>query len=173
MLQVFKPLPVVRDVHRMDAIPAMAAHFRRDSLTLGWEERLRARGRRRTDGGTEFGTALPRGTVLRDGDGLIVPDLSLLVQIVERPEPVFVIVPESPAEWAAFGYHIGNSHQPLMIADDVLVCPEVAGMEQILCYHRIPFTRDRRPFTPVGLGGDLTGAGHQHAPPGGFPGSTR
>jgi urease accessory protein len=166
MLQVFKPLPIAREVHRMDALPAGAAGFQRDTLTLGWEERVRIRGRRRSDAGAEFGMALPRGTVLRDGECVIVADLSLVVAIVERPEPVFVIAPASPAEWAAFGYHIGNSHQPLMIGDGVLVCPDVPGMEQVLCYHGIPFTRDRRAFTPVGMGSDVYVAGHQHAPAG-------
>jgi len=166
MLHVFKPLPVVRDVHRLHAIPVTAAGFARDTLTLGWEERLRARGRRRSDGGVEFGTALSRGTVLRDGDCLVVPELSLVVAIVERPEPVFVIAPESPAQWATFGYHIGNSHQPLMVVEGALMCPDVPGMEQVLRYHGIPFTRGEHAFTPMSLGGCLYAAGHQHSPSG-------
>ena len=166
MLQVFKPLPVVRDVHRLHALPTRAAGFRRETLTLGWEARLRARGRRRTDRGSEFGTALPRGTVLRDGDCLIVEELSLIVAIVEQLEMVFVITPASPAQWATYGYHIGNSHQPLMLTDGALLCPDVPGMEQVLTYHDIPFTRSERAFTPMNVGGDGYVAGHQHAPSG-------
>jgi urease accessory protein len=164
MRHVFKPLPVVRDVHRLDALPVSAAAFTRDTLTLGWEERLRARGRRRSDGGVEFGTALSRGTVLRDGDCFVVVERSMVVAIAERAEQVFVLVPASPAEWATFGYHIGNSHQPLMVAEGELVCPDVPGMEQVLRYHGMPFTRDSRPFTPMSVGGHEYVAAHQHAP---------
>lgn len=164
MLHVFKPLPVVREVHALLALPPRAFDFRRDTLTLGWEERLRARGRRRSDGGAEFGTVLPRGTVLRAGNCLIVDDLTVIVTIVERPEAVFVITPASPAESAAFGYHVGNSHQPLMVTDDALLCPDVPGMEQVLRHHGIPFTRDQRAFTPMSVNGEPYLASHRHSP---------
>ena len=110
---------------------------------------MKARGRRRSDGGIEFGTTLPRGTVLRDGDCLVVDEDRLIVMVIAVEEPVFVIAPVSPAEWGLFAYQIGNSHQPLMLTDREIVCPEVPGMEQVLGYHRIPFTRATRPFTPV------------------------
>ena len=48
-------------------------------------------GRRRTDGGVEFGTSLPRGTVLRDGDCFVLDATRLSSTVVERPEPVFVV----------------------------------------------------------------------------------
>ena len=32
---------------------------------------------------------------------------------------------------------------------DAIVCPDVPGMEQVLTYHVIPFTREQRAFTPV------------------------
>jgi len=54
----------------MPTAPAGLVEHPRDSITLGWEDRLKGRARRRTDGGVEFGTALPRGTVLREGDCL-------------------------------------------------------------------------------------------------------
>ena len=157
MLQIFKPLPIVHEVHRLDTLPETALGRPRDTITLGWEERLKARGRRRSDGGVEFATTLPRATVLRDADCFVLPDL--LVRVVERREHVFVIEPRTPAEWGLFAYHIGNSHQPLMITEGGLICADAIGMEQVLEYHRIPFSRAERPFTPVGLN-----PGHQHAP---------
>ena len=54
VLQVFKSLPVVHEVVREGALPASATGYARETVTLGWEERLKARGRRRSDGGTEF-----------------------------------------------------------------------------------------------------------------------
>jgi urease accessory protein len=135
----------------------MARAYARDTLTLGWEDRSHVHGRRRTDGGVEFATSLPRGTVLRQGDCLTLPTERLVVSVVERDEPVFVVEPRTPREWGLFAYHIGNRHQPLMITDEALVCPDVPGMEQLLQQHHIPFTRANRPFTPA-----ATTAGHRH-----------
>ena len=81
----------------------------------------------------------------------------VLVAVVERDEPVFVIEPRHAAEWALFAYHIGNRHQPLMITDRALVCPDVPGVEQLLQQHHMPYVRATRPFTPA-----AAGAGHQH-----------
>src|SRR2546423_15490072 len=99
---------VVDRVYKGLELPEQARAFARDTLTLGWEDRVRVHGRRLTDAGVEIGTALPRGTVLRAGDYLLVEDLRLVVAIVERPEAVFVIAPRGAQEWALFAYHIGH-----------------------------------------------------------------
>lgn len=153
---MFRSVPVVHEVLR-EPLGGAPSSYQRDTVTLGWEDRLRARGRRRTDGGVEFATALPRGTVLRDGDCLAIEQLHLAVAVIERLEPVLVVRPETAREWALFGYQIGNSHQPVMLDDDAIVCAELPGMEQVLTYHGIPFVRELRPFTPVGQV-----ANHQH-----------
>jgi urease accessory protein len=150
MLRVFKPLPVARQVHALDALPPHARDYAPDTVTLGWEERIKARALRRSDGGVEFGTTLPRGTVLHGGDVFVLDALATRIAVVELEEPVLVISPSTSGEWGRFSYHIGNSHQPMMVADDAIVCPDVAGMAQVLDYHRIPYTRSRRPFTPLG-----------------------
>ena len=158
LLPLFKSIEVVRDACREDALPLPARALSRDTMTLGWEERLKTRARRRSDGGREFATALTRGTILRGGDCLRLDDPPLVVVVVEAAEPVFVIRPRTPAEWGVFAYHIGNNHQPVMIADDGIVCADVMGMEQVLEHHAIPFAREMRPFTPVaGL------ADHRHS----------
>ncbi|HKB09339.1 MAG TPA: hypothetical protein VKD69_01755 [Vicinamibacterales bacterium] len=131
--------------------------YERDTVTLGWDDRTHVHGRRRTDGGVEFGTSLPRGTVLRAGDLLVLDAEQLVVAVVERPEPVFVVEPRTPSEWGLFAYHIGNRHQPLMVTDHALVCPDVPGVEQLLRQHRMPYARALLPFTPA-----ATVAGHHH-----------
>ena len=150
-------MTVVERICRDRELPDTCRSYTRDTVTLGWEDRTHVHGRRRTDGGVEFGTALPRGTVLHAGDLLVLDGEQLVVAVVERPEAVFVIEPRSAPEWALFAYHIGNRHQPLMITDHALVCPEVAGVEQLLQQHKMPYTRATRPFTPA-----ATIAGHQH-----------
>src|SRR4030095_3417966 len=117
------------------------------TVTLGWEERTRAHALRTTDAGVEFGTSLPRGTVLRDGDPLVLAGESrVVVGVAERRERFFLVEPRSASEWALFAYHIGNRHQPLMITDEALVCPDAPGVEQVLQQHHMPYTRATRAF---------------------------
>jgi urease accessory protein len=146
---VFRSLPVVERTFRDGELPDGCGAYAVDCLTLGWEDRLKVRGRRRSDGGVEFGIALPRGTVLRDGDRLVVDVHRLVVTVVERSELVLVITPRSAREWATYAYHIGNGHNPLMVTDQALVCPDMPGVESLLQYHEIPYERGLRPFTPV------------------------
>jgi urease accessory protein len=146
---MFRSVPIADAVFRIERLPAALLDYPRDHVSLGWEERQKARARHRTDAGVDFGTALPRGTVLREGDCLALERLPLLIVVQERLEAVLVVRPLAPAQWALWSYQIGNSHQPLMITDGELVCADAAGMEQVLAYHAIPFTREQRPFTPV------------------------
>jgi urease accessory protein len=148
---------VLDQVFREHDLPVNARAYTRDTITLGWEHRTHVHGRRRTDGGVEFGTTLPRGTVLRAGDCFVLDDERRVVTVVERPEPVFVIAPRTASEWALFAYHIGNRHQPLMITDQALVCPDVPGVELLLQQHKMPYARATMPFTPA-----ATVAAHQH-----------
>jgi urease accessory protein len=150
-------MTIVEQILLESEVPDIARAFVRDSVTLGWEDRTHAHGRRRTDGGIEFGTSLPRGTVLRTGHCFLLPDEQRLVLVVERVENVFVVSPRDPREWALFAYHIGNRHQPVMITDAGLVCPDAPGVEQLLQQHRMPYTRAAMPFTPV-----AATAGHAH-----------
>ncbi|HMD33445.1 MAG TPA: urease accessory protein UreE [Vicinamibacterales bacterium] len=147
-------MTVVDRLHRESELPS---DFGRDTLTLGWEERARVHGRRVSDGGVEFATSLPRGTVLRDGDCFVLGSERVIVTVRERAEAVFVIAPRNAHEWAIFAYHIGNRHQPVMITDCALVCPDAPGVEQLLQQHHMPFTRATVPFTPV-----AAAAAHHH-----------
>ena len=148
---------VVERVFKDSELPDTCRDFGRDTVTLGWEDRTHVHGRRRTDGGVDFGTSLPRGSVLRAGDCFVLELERLVVSVVERPEAVFLIEPDSAFEWALFAYHIGNRHQPVMITERALVCPDVPGVEPLLQQHRMPYVRATRPFTPV-----ATVAAHQH-----------
>jgi urease accessory protein len=154
---MFKTLPVADAIHRRDALPPTAHGFTHDTVTLGWEDRLKARGRRRSDGGLEFGTALARGTVLRTGDCFVLDAARVIVEVVERRDSTFVIEPKNALEWGLFAYHIGNGHSPLMIAEGALICPDLPGVESLLQHHKIPYVRAERPFTPVAAAVD-----HRH-----------
>jgi urease accessory protein len=150
-------LLVIDHLHPESTLPGRARDYRRDTITLGWEDRVQAHGRRRSDSGLEFALSLPRGTVLRGGDCLVLDESRVVIAVVERPEPVFVIEPGSPREWGLYAYHIGNRHQPMMLTDRSIVCPDVPGVEQLLNQQHIPYTRAVLPFTPA-----TAVAGHQH-----------
>jgi urease accessory protein len=150
-------MTIVERVFKTSELPDTAQTYARDTVTLGWEDRTHAHGRRQSDGGVEFGTSLPRGSVLRNGDCFVLDQERLVVALIERAEPVFVIEPGAAPEWALFAYHIGNRHQPVMITDRSLVCPDVPGLEQLLQQHHMPYVRAMLPFTPA-----ATVAGHQH-----------
>lgn len=148
---------VADQLYRDESLPDRSRAYSRDTVTLGWEDRMQAHGRRQSDGGLEFAVALPRGNVVRAGDCFVLDEARAIVTVVERREPIFVIEPRSASEWALYAYQIGNRHQPLMIAGACMVCPDVPGMEQLLHQHHIPFTRAMQPFTPVSGSG-----GHHH-----------
>ena len=150
-------MTIVERIDRVRDLPETTREFARDTVTLGWEDRTHVHGRRRSDGGVEFGTSLPRGSVLRDGDCFVLEAERLVVVVVERAEPVFVVEPRSAPEWALFAYHIGNRHQPVMITERALVCPDAPGVEQLLMQHQMPYSRATLPFTPA-----ATVAAHKH-----------
>jgi urease accessory protein len=147
---------VDKTVRELD-LPDASRAYARETITLGWEDRVQGHGRRQSDGGVEFALALPRGSVLRAGDCFVLDEARTVVTVVERPEPVFVIEPRSAQEWALYAYHIGNRHQPVMITNHALVCPDVPGVEQLLHQQRIPHGRQMLPFTPATATG-----GHSH-----------
>jgi urease accessory protein len=150
-------MTVITLTHRESDLPDASRAYARETITLGWEDRVQGHGRRQSDGGVEFALALPRGSVLRAGDCFVLDEARTVVTVVERPEPVFVIEPRSAQEWALYAYHIGNRHQPVMITNHALVCPDVPGVEQLLHQQHIPHGRRMLPFTPATATG-----GHSH-----------
>src|SRR5215831_10267724 len=81
------PAMVVEQIHREDTLPPGARGYARDTLTLGWDDRLRVRGGRQSDGGVAFGVSLPRGSILRGGDCLVLDEAKTVIVVVERAEP--------------------------------------------------------------------------------------
>lgn len=142
-------MTIIERIHSTAEAEIHGRGYGSETMTLGWEDRTRVHGRQRTDGGVDFGVQLPRGTVLREGDCLLLDAERLVVSIVESPEPVLVIQPANGAEWALCAYHIGNRHQPLMVTERAILCPDAPSLEALLQQHRIAFTRATLPFTPV------------------------
>jgi urease accessory protein len=126
--------------------------YSRDTITLTWEDRRRGHGRRRSDSGLEFAISLANGTVLQGGDAFFLAPEKTVVVVREAPEPVYVVRPRSPQEWAALAYHVGNRHQSLMIGEEELILPRNPAVHSLLNQLRAAYSADSRPFTASLIG---------------------
>jgi len=100
-------------------------------LELAFELRCRSRLRARLASGEEVALALPRGTVLRDGD-LLRADDGRAVRVVAQPERVMQVSCATKLELARAAYHLGNRHVPLQIAPDWLRLAEDPVLRRML-----------------------------------------
>ena len=123
-----------------------AGTLRRDSITLNWEERRQGHGRRKSDGGVAFAISLRAGTVLKEGDCFLLPDDGVAVMVREADEPVYVVTPQTPQDWAFYAYHVGNRHQSVMIGTTELVFLQNAAIKSLLDQLRVPYEVSVRAF---------------------------
>ena len=140
-------MTIIEQVHSASQLGAQYDDYRRDTLTLGWEERRQGHGKKRSDGGLEFAISLPSGTVLKAGDCMILGPERAIVRVQEAAEPVFVIRPRTPQEWAYYAYHVGNRHQQVMIGDTELIFLQNPAVRSLLEQLHVHFESDTRPFT--------------------------
>src|SRR5437899_8065057 len=80
-----------------------------DRVVLDADERHRRRVTLRGERGTAFLLDLPRATALRDGDGLVLED-GTIVRVAGKPEPLIEIAAASASDLARLAWHIGNRH---------------------------------------------------------------
>ena len=140
-------MTIVEQVCSASEIAAQYRDYSRDTLTLGWEERRQGHGKRRSDGGLEFAISLPSGTVLKGGDCMILGPERTIVGVQEAPEPVYIVRPGTPQEWAYYAYHVGNRHQQVMIGDTELIFLQNPAVRSLLEQLHVSFESDTRPFT--------------------------
>lgn len=143
-------------VHASDIGPEYDG-YRRDSLTLTWDQRRQGHGRRTSDGGLEFAMSLPAGAVLKAGDCLILDAERTVVEINEAAEPVYVVRPKTSQDWAYYAYHIGNRHQEVMIGETELIFLQNPAVRSLLEQLHARFETGKRPFTAA-----LVNIGHFH-----------
>ena len=133
------------------------ADYRRDALTLTWEERRQGHGKRRSDGGLEFAISIPGGSVLKDGDCLVLEAERTIIQVREATEAVYVVRPKTPQQWAYYAYQVGNRHQQVMIGETELIFLQNPAVRSLLEQLHCPFEMDARAFTAA-----LANVGHSH-----------
>ena len=85
-----------------------------DLVVLDADERQRRRVVLTGEKGTTFLLDLPTPTMLREGDGLVLDDGSL-VRVAGRPELLLEIEAASPADLARLAWHLGNRHADVQV----------------------------------------------------------
>jgi urease accessory protein len=90
-----------------------------DRVVLDADERHRRRITLTGECGTAFLLDLPRATALRDGDGLVLEDGSI-VRVAGKPESLVEIAAASAHELARLAWHIGNRHTDVQVVGETL-----------------------------------------------------
>ena len=85
-----------------------------DRVMLDADDRQRRRMVLTGERGTQVLLDLDRPVALRDGDGLLLDDGSIL-QVAGQPERLLDIVPASPRDFVRLAWHLGNRHTDVQI----------------------------------------------------------
>lgn len=131
------------------------------SVTLTWEQRTRSRLRAQLDDGRPVGILLPRGTTLRDGDGL-ESETGLRVRVRAAPETLSRAESADALLLARACYHLGNRHVALQIDPGCLSYLHDHVLDDLVRGLGLAVRVESGPFEPESgaYGGSATG--HQH-----------
>jgi urease accessory protein len=129
-----------------------------DRVVLDADERHRRRITLTGERGTKFLLDLLHATALRDGDGLVLDDGSIVL-VAGKPEPLLEIAAASPHELARLAWHIGNRHTDVQIVGERLRIRRDHVLEDMLRGLGAKLTPIDAPFDPEH---GAYGHGHQH-----------
>lgn len=133
------------------------------TLTLRYAERCRSRLRVVLDDGTEAGLFLPRGTVLRGGDGLL-DERGAALTVRAASEALYEVIAAAPSADPGFdllraAYHLGNRHVPVQLAPDWLRLEQDTVLRDLLQRLGLVVREIVAPFEPEA---GAYGGGHRH-----------
>ena len=142
---------------------AAALLRRAATVELDWDLRQKSRFETTDSQGRAIGVFLPRGTLLRGGDVLVVQDGSL-IRVVAAPQAVLRIScctqHGTAFDLTRAAYHLGNRHVPIELQPDHLkIEPDHVLAEMLRAMHLI-VTAVTEAFEPEG--GAYASAGHAH-----------
>ncbi|MGA7490251.1 MAG: urease accessory protein UreE [Xanthobacteraceae bacterium] len=118
-----------------------------DRVVLDAAERHRRRIVLTGERGTQFLLDLPHATALRDGDGLVLED-GTIVRVAGKLEPLIEIAATSAAALARLAWHIGNRHTDVQVVADALRIRRDHVLEEMLCALGARLTPVEAPFDP-------------------------
>ena len=141
------------------------------SVTLDWDTRQKSRFDFTDSTGRHVGVFLPRGSVLRGEDVLVLEDGSF-VRVVAADQPVLVVTPcrehGTAFDLTRAAYHLGNRHVPIELKPDHLKIEPDHVLAQMLRQMHLDVAEAFAPFEPEGgaySGGGHHGHQHDHAHP--------
>jgi urease accessory protein len=102
-----------------------------DRVVLDADERHRRRITLTGECGTAFLLDLPHATALRDGDGLVLEDGSI-VRVAGKPESLVEIAAASAHELVRLAWHIGNRHTDVQVVGETLRIRRDHALEDML-----------------------------------------
>nr|WP_315239721.1 urease accessory protein UreE [uncultured Albidiferax sp.] len=155
MLQTSKLIPQGKGL-------APALLKRGSTVELDWDVRQKSRFDATDSLGRQLGVFLPRGTLVRGGDVLVVEDGSL-VQVVAAPQPVLVITVHghgTPFDLTRAAYHLGNRHVPIELQPDHLKIEPDHVLADMLRAMHLTVVEATVAFEPEG--GAYAAGGHSH-----------
>jgi urease accessory protein len=118
-----------------------------DRVVLDADERYRRRIMLTGEAGTRFLLDLAEAMTLRDGDGLVLDD-GTVIAVVAKAEPLVEIAAENAAALARLAWHLGNRHTEVEIAGDRLRIRRDHVLEDMLSGLGARLTPIDAPFEP-------------------------
>lgn len=135
------------------------------TVELDWDVRQKSRFDATDSLGRTLGVFLPRGTVVRGGDVLVVEDGSLL-RVLAAPQPVLVVRAcaehGTPFDLLRAAYHLGNRHVALELKPDHLKLEPDHVLADMLRQQHLIVTEAAEAFEPEGGAYAPGGHGHGH-----------
>lgn len=125
-------------------------------VVLDADERARRRVVLTTETGAAFLLDLPHATMLRDGDGLLLED-GTIVRVAGKPEALVEVSAASAHELARIAWHIGNRHTDIQVLGGKLRIRRDHVLEDMLRGLGATLIPLEAPFEPE------AGAYHSHA----------
>ena len=137
-----------------------------DRVVLDADERHRRRTVLTGESGTKFLLDLDRAAALKDGDGLLLDDGSI-VTVAGRPELLIEIEAQSPLDLFRLAWHLGNRHTQVEIVGTKLRIRRDHVLESMVAGLGGKLTPVDAPFEPEagahGQGEHAHDHGHGHA----------
>jgi urease accessory protein len=118
-----------------------------DRVLLDADERHRRRTFLMGEAGTRFLLDLPHAMALRDGDGLVLEDGSM-VCVVGKGEALVEVAAENAAALARLAWHLGNRHTEIEVVGERLRMRRDHVLEEMLLGLGASLTPVEAPFDP-------------------------
>lgn len=136
---------------------------RATTVSLDWDVRQKSRFDATDSTGRSFGVFLPRGTLVRGGDVLVLED-GALVRVQAAPQEVLRITAcaqhGSAFDLTRAAYHLGNRHVPIELQPDHLKIEPDHVLADMLRAMHMTVVSVQEAFEPEG--GAYGGHGHSH-----------